>query len=185
MRDWGQHLLRGCIGKRLERIARVVDAQGDPVDESGPLELAFEGGRVVHLTRDPNDEFLSVREGPWEDRGDDRRARIDVSDRPEYAEVLKGHVFLEEGAVTATPEHILDAGEEPPMAHKVMGEPSLFGSTWLVNPGGCVAGVELRFFGATITFAIRSGGEYVVFGRAGALPAEWGFQRWPDMTMEA
>lgn len=185
MRDWGQDLLRACIGKRLERIARVLDARGDSAGESGPLELTFEGGRVVHLTRDPRSEFLSVREGPWEDRADDRRVRIDVSDRPGYAEVLNDHVFLGEGAVTAIPEPMLAEGAQPPAAHKAMGAASLFGSTWLVNPEGCVAGVELPFFGATITFAIREGGEYVVFGRAGALPREWGLRRWPDMTMEA
>lgn len=153
MRDWGQELLRGTTG-RLVRITRAFDREDSADGERGPLELTFEGGRVLHLAAAPHDDFISVREGPWHgDAGDADRVLVDVSDRPGYAEAV--------------------------------GEWCHVGSGWLVNPDGCVAGVELHFGVATITFAIRGGGEYVAFGRASALPREWGLQRWPDMTMEA
>ena len=149
MRDWGQQLLRECTG-RLVRVARAFDRQDSADEERGPLELTFEGGRVLHLVADPRDDFVSVREGPW--RGDADRVLVDVSARPGYAEAV-GEWFHLGG--------------------------------WRVNPDGCMAGVELHFGITTLTFAIRGGGEYVVFGRADALPREWGLQRWPDMTMEA
>jgi len=166
-RDWGHAVLWTCRGLRLEAIARAFHEHRGEIDESrGPLELTFEGGRVIHLTTASNGESVAVREGAWYDpvadpdappdeawiREHGRWIRVDVSGRPGYAEGL--------------------------------GAPLLVGH-WLVNRNGSVAGVELSFGLVTVTFASWGDDEYVVFGRAGALPREWGMERYPTIVMEA
>ena len=167
MNDWGRALLGSCHAIRVDGIARIFHERNGEVDESrGPLELTFEGGRVLHLTTATNGEALWVREGPWSDpladpeapadegwvREHGRSVRVDVTVRPEYAEMVGGHLMV---------------------------------GPWLVNEHGYVAGVQLSAKLTTLTFATWGDDEYVVFGRVGALPREWGMQRYPTMVMEA
>jgi hypothetical protein len=160
-------MLRGCIGRELEAVARAFYDHRGALDEGrGALELTFEGGRVLHLTTATNAESVSVREGAWRDpvadpdaevddawaREHGRWIRVDVSERPGYADAVGGRLAL---------------------VH------------WLMNEHGSVAGVEMHFGCAVLTFASWGDDEYVVLGRAGALPREWGMQPHPTTFMEA
>lgn len=167
MRDWGLHLLGACAGARLKRIARAFYQHGDAVDESrGALELTFEDGRAIHLTTAPNGESVAVREGPWYDPVAD-------PDGPPDEEWVREHGRWVRVDVSTRPEYA-----------EGIGAPLLVGH-WVVNPNGSVAGVELSFGTVMLTFASWGDDEYVVFGRAGALPREWGMRRHPTMAMEA
>ena len=64
-------------------------------------------------------------------------------------------------------------------------EAPLLVGRWVVSQNGSVAGVELSLGLVPLTFASWGDDEYVVFGRAGALPREWGMERYPTLVMEA
>jgi hypothetical protein len=51
---------------------------------------------------------------------------------------------------------------------------------WLANEHGSVAGAELRFGPAVLTFVSWGDDEHVFTGDAGAVPAEWGIRVIPS-----
>jgi hypothetical protein len=65
----------------------------------------------------------------------------------------------------------VDVSEEPGYAEAVGAR--LDGLRWLANEHGAVAGAEMRFGTATLTFVSWGDDEFVFTGDAAALPAEW------------
>jgi hypothetical protein len=145
-------------GERLESAARTFfELHGCMDERTGPLELAFEGGRTLHLTTAADAESVHVGPGPWIDpfsgpdgetdpawaREHGRYVRVDVSREPGYAEA---------------------AGAR------------LDGLRWLASEHGAIAGVEMRFGAAALTFVSWGDDEYVFAGDASAVPAEWGMR---------
>ena len=166
-RAWEQAVLREHAGLRVMEIARHFHEHCGEVDESrGPLELTFEDGRVIHFTTAPNGESVAVREGPWRDPVVDPDAPPDEAWIREHGQWVR-----------------VDVSDHPEYAEAV-GAPLMI-RYWVVNQNGSVAGVELTIGVVALTFASWGDDEYVVFGRAGALPREWGMERYPTMVMEA
>jgi hypothetical protein len=165
--DRGQTVLWSCQGLRLKTVGRAFYEHRGEIDESrGPLELTFEDGRVIHLTTASNGESVAVREGPWYNPVVDPDAPPDEDWAREHGRWIR-----------------VDVSTRPEYAEGI-GAPLLV-RDWVVNQNGSIAGVELSLGLVALTFASWGDDEYVVFGRAGALPREWGMQRYPTMVMEA
>lgn len=165
--DWGQGVLWSCLGLRLKAIVRVFHELQGEIDESrGPLELTFEDGRVVHLTTAPNGESVWIREGAWSDPMADPDGEVDEGWAREHGRMLRVDV-------SDRPDYTAAAGGPLVTAH------------WLANEHGSIAGVEMNFFHAVLTFVSWGDDEYVVPGGASALPPEWGMRPYPTMVMEA
>ncbi|MFL5383170.1 MAG: hypothetical protein ACJ8GN_11685 [Longimicrobiaceae bacterium] len=166
--DWD--LLRDLIGARLEGIARAFHEQGGEVDEStGALELVFEGGRVLHLTTATNGESVRVAGGPWVDPIADPEAEIDAAWAREHGRRVR-----------------VDVSARPGYAGAVGARLSL--TRWLGNEHQSVAGVEMHFYDAVLTFVSWGDDDHVLIGGADAVPAGWGvLPLWSPraMTMEA
>lgn len=156
-RDWGRPLLLDAVGARVAGASRAWHQREGRTDErTGPLQLTFHDGRILHLTTATNGESVWVRPGPWLDplagadgevdeawaREHGRQVQVDVAARPGYAEI---------------------AGQR------------LEGVRWLQNGHGSIAGVEMRFGAALLTFVSWGDDEYVFIGGASQVPAEWGF----------
>jgi hypothetical protein len=77
----------------------------------------------------------------------------------------------------------VDVSERPGHADAVGGP--LITIHWLANENGSIAGVEMNFFHAVLTFVSWEGDEYVMFGGVGTLPLEWRMHPYPTMVMEA
>jgi hypothetical protein len=168
-RDWGHGLLLDAVGSRLEAIARAHYQRQDRVDDTrGALELAFEGGRMLHLTTATNGESVRVREGPWVDPV---AAPDEGTDAAWVAQ--HGHWIR------------VDAKEREGYA-RLVGE-RLGSVRWLANEHGSVAGVEMRFGAAALTFVSWGDDEYVFPGDFAAVPTEWGIRviPSPETVMEA
>jgi hypothetical protein len=167
--DHGRRALLDCVGARLEGAVRGFYEHRGEVDESrGPLELAFEGGRVLHLTTATDGESVRVIDGLWTDPLSDPDEEVDEAWVREHGRWLR-----------------LDVSARPGWAEAV-GE-RLAGIRWLANGHGSVAGAEMRFGPAAMTFVSWGDDEWVFAGGADAVPAEWGMRMVPspETQMEA
>jgi hypothetical protein len=156
--DRGRSLLREMLGAHLESAARTFyELRGCIDGRTGPLELAFEGGRTLHLTTATDGESIWIRSGRWTDpfadpdgepdpawsREQGRYVRVDVSEEPGYAEAVGAR---------------------------------LDGLRWLANEHGAIAGVEMRFGAAALAFVSWGDDEYVLTAGASAVLPEWGMR---------
>ena len=165
-RDWGRALLLDAVGARLEGVARAFHQHRGQVDESrGALQLSFAGGRILHLTTAINGESVWVRPGPWTDPLADPDEGIDEAWAREHGRGVLVDVSSRAGYAQA-------AGER------------LDGVRWLANGHGSVAGVEMRFGPALLTFVSWGDDEHVITGGASAIPAEWGMTPVPSPSPE-
>ena len=157
-RDLGYALLSAAVGARLEGVARVHWMRGDDVDAAtGPLELAFDDGRLLHLTTAPNAESLWVRAERWEPS-------------PEWPLTDEDRAYIAEHGTEAR----VDARSQPGWAD-ALGR-RLEGVRWLANEFGVLAGAELDFGGARMTFVSWGDDEWVFPGDASSIPPGWGFR---------
>jgi hypothetical protein len=153
--DQGGSLLREMLGARLESAARTFyELRGCIDDRVGPLELAFAGGRTLHLTTATNGESVWIRPGPWIDPFADRYGETDAGWSREHGRYVR-----------------VDVSEEPGYAEAVGAR--LDALRWLANAHGSIAGVEMRFGAAPLTFVSWGDDEYVFTGDAESVPAAW------------
>ena len=154
-RDRGRRLLEDAVGARLAAVARAwYRHRGETDERTGPLQLAFADGRVVHLTTATNGESVWILPGPWRDPLADPEHGIDEAWAREHGQTV-----------------VVDVSTRPGYA-AVVGQ-RLDAVRWLANEHGGIAGAEMRFGRAFLTFVSWGDEEYVVPGGASAVPAAW------------
>jgi hypothetical protein len=160
-------MLVDVLGARLERAGRAFFRHRGETDEGrGALELEFDGGRVLHLTTATNAMSLDVRSGPWVDPLADEDGSVDEAWVREHG----GYVRVD---VSARPGYA-----------ECVGRP-LEGVRWLADEHGAVAGVEMRFGAAMLTFVSWGDDEYAFAGGASEVPEEWKMRLVSSLLMPA
>ena len=167
--DLGYALLRDAVGRRLEGIARAqYEHQGRVYEKRGALELAFEGGLVVHLTTAVNGESVQIREGRWFDPVADPDEGVDAAWAAEHGQWIR-----------------VDVANRAAYAPFVGERLGLV--RWLANDHGSIVGVEMRFGPAALTFVSWGDMEFVFTGGADSVPGDWAMRMFPssETSMEA